>query len=140
MTDASTRWTGLHHVRIPVADLGDAAAFWESVLGYEREFEFPGESGPLGLALRNEHGAPNIVLWRAPDRATAMSGFTVLGIGVADLGELEAIRDRLDEAGVTHAGIQPAFVGAKLPGVETPGGALVGFYVKPGATVARARP
>ncbi|MFT4210869.1 MAG: VOC family protein [Microbacterium sp.] len=131
-------WTGTHHVRIPVADLDAARAFWERVLGYVWDFDFPGEAGPLGSAMRRASGGPNIVLWRAPALAAAAAGFTVLGIGVPDRAAIERVRDRLDAQRIEHGGLQPAFVEVKLPAVKTPGGALIAFYVQPDAAVAPA--
>ncbi len=126
--------TGAHHLRVPVGDLEVARGFWCDVLGYEWDFDF----GDDGVGLRHAHGGPNVVLWHAPEVASATEGFTLFGIGVPDRIALEKVRELLDARGVAHAGIQPAFVEAKLPGVRTPDGALVGFYVKPGAEVAPA--
>ncbi len=119
--------TGLHHVRIPVTDLDRSIAFW-SELGFVHDFDFPERAG---VAVRS--GSASVVLWLDPERARAAAGSVIVGIGVPDQGTLERLAVELDDRGVRHGGIQPAFVEAKLPFVEDPDGTLIGFYVMPAA-------
>jgi catechol 2,3-dioxygenase-like lactoylglutathione lyase family enzyme len=139
MTDALTM-TGIHHVRLPVSDLAVSRAFWQDVLGYEWEFDFPGENGPAATAMRHPLGGPNVVLWLDPERARVSAGFVWFGIGLPSAHDVERLRDHLDALSIPHGGIQGAFVDVKLPFVELPDGHLVSFYVKPSAeSVASAR-
>ncbi|MCU1409728.1 MAG: hypothetical protein JWR04_435 [Rhodoglobus sp.] len=128
---AALAMTGTHHVRLPVSDLEASRAFWQGVLGYEWDFDFPGEDGPVATALRHPNGGPNVVLWLDPERARASAGFTWFGIGLPSAAEVEELRGQLDALSIPHGGIQGAFVDVKLPSVETPDGHLITFYVKP---------
>ena len=123
--------TGIHHVRLPVSELARSRTFWEDVLGYEWDFDFPGDDGPAAVALRHPDGGPNVVLWLDAERARASAGFVWFGIGLASAGEIEDLRDDLDARSIAHGGIQGAFVDVKLPFVEDPDGHLISFYVKP---------
>ena len=120
---------GIHHVRLPVSDLRRSIAFWADFLGYEVNFEFPGEDGPLGVALKHSNGGPNVVLWRDPVRAKQSSGFPWFAVGCRDADEIRELQAQFDAHGVANGGIQTAFVGIKLPFVEDPDGNLIGFYV-----------
>jgi catechol 2,3-dioxygenase-like lactoylglutathione lyase family enzyme len=128
---AAIAMTGVHHVRLPVTDLTRSRAFWQDVLGYVWDFDFPATDGPTGVALRHPDGGPNVVLWVDAERARASGGFVWFGIGLPSATAIEALRDRLDEQHVVHGGIQGAFVDVKLPFVEDPDGHLISFYVKP---------
>jgi catechol 2,3-dioxygenase-like lactoylglutathione lyase family enzyme len=120
---------GVHHVRLPVNDLEESAKFWIELLGYERDFDFPGTDGPAGWALKHARGGPNIVLWHDPERAAAASGFPWFSIGMAEAGHVRELAAELDRRGIRHGGIQDAFVEIKLPFVQDPNGHLIGFYV-----------
>jgi len=136
----TVHWTGLHHLRLPVADLDAAREFWVDVFGYRHDFDFPGDDGPAAIALRHPGGAPNLVLWNDPGRAAASAGFVWFGIGLPSAAAVEDLARRLDAAGIRHDPIEGAFVDIKLPRVETPDGQFVSFYVKPDpAAVAPAR-
>jgi catechol 2,3-dioxygenase-like lactoylglutathione lyase family enzyme len=120
---------GIHHVRLPVADLTRSFAFYSQLLGYERDFDFPGEDGPSGWALRHAEGGPNLVLWHDPALAAAASGFPWFSIGLPSAHAVADLADELDRRGIAHGGLQPAFVEVKLPFVHDPDGHLIGFYV-----------
>ncbi|NEM91094.1 VOC family protein [Galbitalea soli] len=134
------RLTGTHHIRLPVSDVQTAREFWEGVLGYEWEFDFPGDSGPVASAFRHLSGGPNVVLWLDPERAREFAGFVMCGIGVEDASAIDRLKAALDARGIPHGGVQGAFVEVKLPFVRTPGGPMVSFYVKPDPDVQVVRP
>jgi catechol 2,3-dioxygenase-like lactoylglutathione lyase family enzyme len=127
---ASLALTGVHHVRLPVTDLECSYAFWREVLGYERDFDFPGPDGPIGWALRHSRGGPDIVLWHNPEKAAASSGFPWFSIGLPSSRDVLNLTEELDRRGIHHGGVQDALVGIKLPFVNAPDGHLIGFYVK----------
>lgn len=129
--DADQTLTGVHHVRLPVSDLERSAAFWQEIFGYELDFDFPGEDGPVARAFHHPHGGPNIVLWIDPERARVTSGFVWFGIGVPSAQHIEDLAAELDARGIEHGGVQGAFVEVKLPFVRDPDGHLISFYVKP---------
>ncbi|MCU1552202.1 MAG: hypothetical protein JWR36_2762 [Glaciihabitans sp.] len=122
---------GVHHVRLPVSDYARSLVFWRDLLGYEINFEFPGEDGPAGIALKHANGGPHVVLWLDPVKAKQTSGFPWFAIGCRSAAEIYTLRDRFDEQGIAHGGVQEAFVQVKLPFVEDPDGHLIGFYVVP---------
>jgi catechol 2,3-dioxygenase-like lactoylglutathione lyase family enzyme len=123
--------TGVHHVRLPVRDLERSFTFWHELLGYERDFDFPGPAGPRGWALRHPRGGPDLVLWHDPDKAAACSAFPWFSIGLPSPDDISSLATELDRRGVAHGGVQPALVGVKLPFVNDPDGHLISFYVKP---------
>jgi catechol 2,3-dioxygenase-like lactoylglutathione lyase family enzyme len=120
---------GIHHVRLPVADLTRSFAFYSQLLGYERDFDFAGEDRPSGWALRHAEGGPNLVLWHDPALAAAASGFPWFSIGLPSAHAVADLAAELDRRGIAHAGLQPAFVEVKLPFVHDPDGHLISFYV-----------
>ena len=50
--------TGLHHVKIPVAELARTREWYESLLGLQVEIEFPDDDGPrpIGHGLSPDAG------------------------------------------------------------------------------------
>jgi catechol 2,3-dioxygenase-like lactoylglutathione lyase family enzyme len=122
--------TGVHHVRLPVSDLARSFAFWGEVLGYEREFDFPGPHEPRGWALKHPLGGPRLVLWRDPERAAMSAGFSWFSIGLPSPRDVVGLAEELDRRGISHGGVQDALVEVKLPSVTDPDGHLVGFYVQ----------
>ncbi|MDQ1708834.1 MAG: hypothetical protein QOG49_219 [Frankiaceae bacterium] len=128
---ANREVTGVHHVRLPVRDLDRSYAFWSLVLGYERDFDFPGPAGPLGWALKHPAGGPRLVLWHDAELAAAACGFPWFSLGLPSKGDVVALADTLDRLGIEHGGVQDAFVDIKLPFVHDPDGHLVSFYVQP---------
>jgi catechol 2,3-dioxygenase-like lactoylglutathione lyase family enzyme len=125
--------TGVHHVRLPVTHLDRSFAFWRELLGYERDFDFPGPDGPLGWALKHPAGGPNIVLWHDPALAAASRGFPWFSVGLPSSDDVVRLAEDLDRCGIEHGGVQNAFVEIKLPFVSDPDGHLISFYVKPEA-------
>jgi catechol 2,3-dioxygenase-like lactoylglutathione lyase family enzyme len=120
---------GIHHLRLPVADLARSFAFFSDLLGYERDFDFPGEGGPSGWALRHTDGGPDLVLWHHPALAAATAGFPWFSIGLPSAQAVADLAAELDRRGIAHGGVQRAFVEVKLPFVRDPDGHLIGFYV-----------
>jgi catechol 2,3-dioxygenase-like lactoylglutathione lyase family enzyme len=121
--------SGIHHVRLPVSDMDAAFAFFRDLLGYQDNFPFSGPDGLVGKAIRHPAGGPNIVLWHDPDLAAAASAFPWFSIGMPDKDSIRELAAELDRRGIRHGGVQPAFVGVKLPHVQGPDGHLIGFYV-----------
>ena len=123
--------TGIHHVRVPVSDLDRSVEFWTATFGFERDFDFPGDEGPIATALTHPATDTHVVLWKDAARAVSSAGFTSVGLGVPDRASIDALAAELDVAGIPHQGIEPSFVEVKLVGVADPDGNLVNFYVKP---------
>lgn len=96
--------TGFHHITLNVTDLAAARAFYEGVLGFTVDQDFPGEK----LRLRFGDGSPARLVLRPPLPGTppgeAFSerriGLDHLAVGVASRAELEALKDALRRGGV----------------------------------------
>jgi catechol 2,3-dioxygenase-like lactoylglutathione lyase family enzyme len=129
MNNAPPALCGTHHVRLPVRDIDRSFAWYEDLLGYERDFPFKDGDRVQGWAIKHPRGGPSIVLMLDPRRAEPSSGFPFFAFGVPDEETVREMERRLDERGVRHGGVQKALVGIKLPFVEDPDGHLLGFYV-----------
>jgi catechol 2,3-dioxygenase-like lactoylglutathione lyase family enzyme len=130
--DRAFQLAEVHHVRLPVSDLSRSFQFWRELLGYERNFDFPGPDGSTkGWAIRHPRNGPNIVLWHDPGLAARTAGFPWFSIGVPSSEAILALAAELDRRGIAHGGVQDAMVGVKLPFVHDPDDHLIGFYVVP---------
>lgn len=128
MNGPASPLSGVHHVRIPVSDLDDAAKWFSDLLGYQREFPFKRDGAIVGWALQHPNGGPSLALIEDSARAKALSGFPLLAFGLADEDAVRRMAARLDDHGISHGGVQPALVKVKLPFVEGPEGIQFGFY------------
>jgi catechol 2,3-dioxygenase-like lactoylglutathione lyase family enzyme len=96
--------TGFHHVTLNVTDLARARAFYEGVLGFTVDQDFPGEK----LRLRFGEGSPARLVLRPPLPGTPAGdafserriGLDHLAVGVAGRAELEALKEALRRDGV----------------------------------------
>ena len=68
----------------------------------------------MGVAMTDPDCSLDLGLRQAPARASALSGFDPLAIGVPTGAEVAAWRDRLDKLGVPHGGIVSGHFGASL--------------------------
>jgi catechol 2,3-dioxygenase-like lactoylglutathione lyase family enzyme len=127
MSDAP-RLDGVHHLKLPVSDLGRARAWYESRLGYEPEVEFVEAGRLMGVALRHPNGGPRLALRLDPERARAAAGFDYFSFAVPDKATMESLAERLTGFGDEHAGVHFATVGWILPGTHDPDGHEVRFY------------
>lgn len=119
---------GVHHLKLPVADLRRSQRWYESRLGYKLVVEFQTDGELDGICLVHPNGGPNLGLRLDPERARAAAGFDYFSIGVADESTLRALGDRLTDLGERHAGVQPATLGWILPLLHDPDGHEVRFY------------
>ena len=93
--------SGFHHVTLNVTDLPRARAFYESVLGFEVDQDFPGTK----LRLRIGQSGARLVLRPPPEPADAgrfsehRIGLDHLSFG-ASRAELDRLADALAAAGV----------------------------------------
>lgn len=96
--------TGFHHITLNVTDLARARAFYEGVLGFTVDQDFPGEK----LRLRFGEGSPARLVLRPPLPGTPAGdafserriGLDHLAVGVAGRAELEALKEALRRGGV----------------------------------------
>lgn len=94
---------GFHHITLRVTDLAQARAFYEGVLGFEVDQDFPGRK----LRLRPAGTDTRLVLAPAlpgtpgDDRFTERRiGLDHLAIGIGSRAELDRMSEALEAAGV----------------------------------------
>lgn len=119
---------GIHHVKLPVADLDRSRAWYQSRLGYQVEVEFVEAGTLMGLGLRHPNGGPDLALRQDPGRAAATAGFDYFSIGVPDRPALDILAQRLTDLGEAHAGVHFASIGWILPMLHDPDGHEIRFY------------
>lgn len=119
---------GVHHLKLPVADLERSERWYASRLGYRRASEFLEHGELMGVGLEHPAGGPGLALRLDPRRAAAAAGFDYFAIGVRDEAALRALADRLTRLGESHAGVHHATLGWILPMLHDPDGHEVRFY------------
>ena len=120
---------GVHHLKLPVADLRRSQQWYESRLGYRLANEFNDGDGRLtGIGMQHPNGGPFLGFVLNPELARAAAGFDYFSIGVPDKESIQALAARLDELGEIHAGVHFATFGWILPLLHDPDGHEVRFY------------
>ncbi len=119
---------GVHHLKLPVADLDRTRAWYESRLGYRPTLMFTQQGRATGLVMAHPNGGPMIGFVLDPERAARACGFDYFSIGVPDKGALEHLAERLTGLGEQHAGVHFATIGWILPATHDPDGHEVRFY------------
>jgi catechol 2,3-dioxygenase-like lactoylglutathione lyase family enzyme len=119
---------GVHHLKLPVADLARSREWYHSRLGYELKAEFVEQGQLMGLALAHPNGGPRLALRLDPGRARAAAGFDYFAIGVPDKEAIDQLAARLTALGEQHAGVHWASTGWILPMLHDPDGHEVRFY------------
>ncbi|HJQ47565.1 MAG TPA: VOC family protein [Amycolatopsis sp.] len=119
---------GIHHVKLPVADIDRTLAWYESRLGYRLVLRFTQDGRTTGVGMTHPNGGPMLSFVHDPERAARASGFDYFSIGVPDKGAMEELAERLTGLGETHAGVHFATFGWILPATHDPDGHEVRFY------------
>lgn len=121
---------GVHHLKLPVTDLGRSIRWYGSRLGYHVVIEFREHGQLTGVAMSHPDGGPDLALNLNPEQAKASAGFDYFSIGVPDRDQIEALAARLSSLGESHAGVHFATLGWILPMLHDPDGHEVRFYSK----------
>jgi catechol 2,3-dioxygenase-like lactoylglutathione lyase family enzyme len=119
---------GVHHVKLPVADLDRSIDWYGSRLGYQVMIEFRGGGARVGVTMAHPRGGPMFGLVQAADLARAAAGFDYFSIGVRDRGQLAELAEHLTKLGERHGGVHFATVGWILPMLHDPDGHEIRFY------------
>jgi catechol 2,3-dioxygenase-like lactoylglutathione lyase family enzyme len=120
---------GIHHVKLPVSDVGRSRAWYERVLGFELVMEFVEDGQVRGVALRRDGCPPQLALRHDPVRAKALSGFDAVALLVSAREDVHAWKAMLDEAGESHGGVVTGHLGgAVLVGLRDPDGIEIRLY------------
>jgi catechol 2,3-dioxygenase-like lactoylglutathione lyase family enzyme len=127
-TSDAPRLDGVHHVKLPVADLDATERWYGSRLGYRTVIRFTKHGRHTGTTMVHPNGGPVIGFVLKPDLAARASGFDYFSIGVPDKSSLEDLATRLTDLGDAHEGVHFATIGWILPGTHDPDGHEVRFY------------
>jgi catechol 2,3-dioxygenase-like lactoylglutathione lyase family enzyme len=122
---------GIHHLKLPVADIQRSLAWYGSRLGYEPMMEFVEEGILMGVAMAHPNGGPSLAIRLDPQRAAAAAGFDYFAIGVPGKDAIDALAAHLTSIGEDHGGVHRTHVGWILPGIHDPDGHDIRFYTVP---------
>jgi catechol 2,3-dioxygenase-like lactoylglutathione lyase family enzyme len=121
--------SGIHHVKLPVADLDRSRRWYTSVLGLGVDIEFIEDDVVKGLALSDSGGSLRLALRLDPARAEAVAGFDFLALAVPTRDAVQAWCRRLDELGQPHGGVVTGHSGGSvLIGLHDPDGIEIRLY------------
>jgi catechol 2,3-dioxygenase-like lactoylglutathione lyase family enzyme len=127
-TPGTPALAGIHHLKLPVGDLGRSRDWYHSRLGYRVLSEFVEQGTLMGYSLGHPNGGPPLALRLDPDRARAAAGFDYFAIGVPDRAAIDDLARCLDALGESHAGVHRASFGWILPMLHDPDGHEIRFY------------
>ncbi|MDT7745846.1 MAG: hypothetical protein QOE59_4924 [Actinomycetota bacterium] len=102
---------GIHHVKLPVADLERSLVFYRDVLGAVRiaAADHVDASGLRYACILDVPGLGTLLELRLdPEQAAATDGFDPLTLAIDDRAVLAAWREHLDGLGVAHSGEIPS--------------------------------
>lgn len=120
---------GVHHVKIPVTDLGRSLDWYRRVFGLRPTMAFPDADGVVrGFAGEIPGLGPAIVAFRVnPAAAEGCRGFDPVSFAVDGQDDLERWVEHLDGVGVKHSPIVEASVGWLLV-FDDPDGITLHLY------------
>jgi catechol 2,3-dioxygenase-like lactoylglutathione lyase family enzyme len=121
--------SGVHHVKVPVTELGRSRDWYTSVLGLGVDIEFTEDGVVRGLALSDPGGSLRLALRHDPARAAALAGFDVVALAVPTRDAVEAWRHHLDDLGQPHGGVVTGHNGGSvLVGLHDPDNIEIRLY------------
>ena len=122
MTEKAPVFTGIHHLKLPVSDLGTSLEWFRQAFGADRVEKFD---------HHDEHGVEQLVELRlAPEAAQAVAGYDPVTFGVADEAALDAWIAHFDQHHIEHTGKIGGFIG-KVVGVTSPDRLDLRIYTDP---------
>ncbi len=119
--------SGLHHVKLPVIDIGCSRDWYVRVFGFRVMREFREDGVLRGVALHQPDADLVLALRVDPTRARALAGFDALCLAVGTRADLDAVLADLDHAGVPHSEPVPGHRGHAAD-VPDPDGLLVRLH------------
>jgi catechol 2,3-dioxygenase-like lactoylglutathione lyase family enzyme len=137
---------GVHHVKIPVTDLGTSTEWYRKVFGLDVAVRFEDSDGVVrGVMLGTPGEVFGLALRESPDHARGIADWDPVAYLAEDEAEVEAWAAHLDGLGIAHSPVIRTHIGALLV-FRDPDGIEVRFYsgVQPadefGATIRPGRP
>lgn len=127
-TDDVPSLDGVHHLKLPVADLDRTADWYSTRLGYRPMIRFTNGGQDTGLVMVHDAGGPMLSFVRDPERAERAAGFDYFSVAVRDKEALDVLAARLEALGEKNAGVHFATIGWILPDTHDPDGHEVRFY------------
>jgi catechol 2,3-dioxygenase-like lactoylglutathione lyase family enzyme len=125
---ANVKFTGIHHVKLPVSDLARSREWYERVLAYTVEREFPDDDGVVrGVGGRLPGAGVPVALRQNAQAAAGNAGFDPVSFAIADRAAAEAWTAHFDALGVRHSGIRGATRGWVVD-VYDPDGLTIRLY------------
>jgi catechol 2,3-dioxygenase-like lactoylglutathione lyase family enzyme len=120
---------GVFAVKLPVSDLARSVAWYERVLGFQAEIEFPDDDGVVRGVAGHLPGVPDTfwALREDPATAKALAGANVVNLAVKDRAAVEAWAAQLDHLGINHSPLIDATIGWMLV-VRDPDGIELHLY------------
>ena len=106
--------SGIHHVKIPVANLLRSREWYEPLLGLTAELEFRDADGTVRGVAYEPLGGVALALREDPDRAAALRGWDPVAFAVPTRADLDEVVRELDRRGVPHADVIRASLGWML--------------------------
>jgi catechol 2,3-dioxygenase-like lactoylglutathione lyase family enzyme len=125
---AGIAFTGIHHVKLPVSDLARSREWYERVLGFTVEREFPDDDGVVrGVGGRLPGAYVPVALRQNAQAAAGNAGFDPVSFAIADRVAAEQWTAHFDAIGVRHSAIRRATRGWVVD-VYDPDGITVRLY------------
>jgi catechol-2,3-dioxygenase len=123
--------SGIHHIKLPVTDVGRSREWYAKVLGFESTIEFI-ENGELkGVAMHRDGCPSSIALRQDPARARALAGFDAVALQVPAADHLHDWAIALDRVGEAHGGVVTGHGGSTvLIGLHDPDGIEIRLYAE----------
>lgn len=114
---------GIHHVTLPVADVGRSREWYARAFGLEMVHE-PTDADAAEITMTHPSTSIEVVLRLDPLRAQALAGFNVLSLAVGTIDDLDALVERLDAQSIAHNPPTPSGTGVHID-VADPDGLIV---------------
>ena len=92
---------GIHHVTLPVADVGRSRDWYARAFGLEVLHE-PTDTDTAEITMAHPSVSIEVVLRHDPLRALALAGFNALSFAVGTIEDLDALVERLDAQSIAH--------------------------------------
>lgn len=118
--------TGIHHLKIPVGDLARSRAWYERVLDFVVEREFPDADGVV-RGVAGGIGGVAVALRENPDVAKGVSGFDPICFAIPDKAAALAWAARFETEKVDYSGPGQGSVGSVVQ-VRDPDGIEIRLY------------